>query len=56
MIKSCVDMMVGDVYVISNKCVPLTTITVVFKMHYNELLAKEDEIMRLKAVVEGLSK
>lgn len=28
---------------------------VVFKMHYAELLAKEDELARLKAIVEGLS-
>ncbi|KAL3133754.1 hypothetical protein ABBQ32_008238 [Trebouxia sp. C0010 RCD-2024] len=29
--------------------------TVVFKMHYSELLSKEDEIARLKAIIEGLS-
>ncbi|KAL0034117.1 hypothetical protein WJX79_009687 [Trebouxia sp. C0005] len=29
--------------------------TVVFKMHYSELLAKEEEIARLKAIIQGLS-
>lgn len=28
---------------------------VVFKMHYGELMLKEDEIVRLKAVIEGLA-
>ena len=28
---------------------------VVFKMHYNELLARNDEVEKLKAVIEGLS-
>lgn len=28
---------------------------VVFKMHYSELLSKEDEIARLKAIIQGLS-
>lgn len=28
---------------------------VVFKMHYSELLSKENEIARLKAIIEGLS-
>lgn len=28
---------------------------VVFKMHYAELLSKEDEIARLKAIIQGLS-
>ena len=30
-------------------------IAVVFKMHYSELLSKEDEIARLKAIIQGLS-
>lgn len=30
-------------------------VAVVFKMHYSELLSKEDEIARLKAIIEGLS-
>lgn len=29
-------------------------IAVVFNMHYNELLVKNDEIERLKAVIEGM--
>ena len=29
---------------------------VVFKMHYTELLSKDDEIAKLKAVVDALSK
>jgi len=28
---------------------------VVFKMHYSELIAKEEEIARLKAIIQGLS-
>mmetsp|Transcript_21531 Transcript_21531/g.38359 ORF Transcript_21531/g.38359 Transcript_21531/m.38359 type:complete len:209 (-) Transcript_21531:114-740(-) len=28
---------------------------VVFKMHYNELLAKSEEVQKLKAIIEGLS-
>lgn len=28
---------------------------VVFKMHYNELLAKTEEVQKLKAIIEGLS-
>lgn len=28
---------------------------VVFKMHYSELLAKEEEVARLKAIIQGLS-
>jgi hypothetical protein len=28
---------------------------VVFKLHYTELLAKDEEIARLRAVVQGLS-
>ena len=28
---------------------------VVFKMHYTELMARDAEIMRLKAVIEGLA-
>ena len=31
-------------------------IAVVFKMHYTELLAKDDEITKLRAVIEGLSR
>ena len=27
----------------------------VFKLHYNEILAKNEEIKRLQAVIEGLS-
>ena len=36
-------------------CQSTTVVAVVFKMHYSELLSKEDEIARLKAIIEGLS-
>jgi hypothetical protein len=29
---------------------------VVFKMHYNELLARNEEVEKLKAIIEGLSR
>ncbi len=28
---------------------------VVFKMHYSELIAKEEDVSRLKAIIQGLS-
>ena len=28
---------------------------VVFQLHYNELLAKDEEITKLRAVIQGLS-